>query len=69
MARKQSLPRDLPRLWTGEQLMQALGIQRKYPAQFLHRLRRKGLVRGIRVGNDFRYSETEVLRLLRGEVV
>lgn len=68
MPRQQSIPNDLPRLWTGAQLMQALGIHRKHPAQFLHRLRRNGLIRGIRIGNDIKYPECEVRRLLNGEV-
>lgn len=59
---------DLPRLWTGEELMAVLGIRRKHPASFLHRLRKNGLIKGVRVGNDYKYPEREVRRLLNGEV-
>ena len=63
MARK-----DLPKLLTGDEVMRAIGVTRKWPAAFLYRLRRKGLIRAIRVGGGYRYPEDSVRELLRGEV-
>lgn len=60
--------KDLPKLLTGDEVMRAIGVTRKWPAAFLYRLRQKGLIRAIRVGGGYRYPEDSVRDLLRGEV-
>lgn len=59
---------DLPKLLTGDEVMRAIGVTRKQPAQFLWRLRQKGLLRGIRFAGGYRYPKESVRALLRGEV-
>lgn len=60
--------KDLPKLLTGDEVMRAIGVTRKWPAAFLYRLRQKGLIRAIRVGGGYRYPEDSVRDLLAGKV-
>ena len=59
---------NLPKLLTGDEVMRAIGVTRKWPAAFLYRLRQKGLIRAIRVGGGYRYPEDSVRDLLAGKV-
>jgi len=45
-----------------------IGVKRKSPSNFLFGLRKKGLLKGVRLSNAFYYPESEVRRLLAGEV-
>jgi len=59
---------DLPKLLTGDEVMRAIGVTRKWPAAFLYRLRQTGRIRAVRVGGGFRYPIESVRELLSGKV-
>ena len=56
----------LPDLLTGEEVLEVLRLDPKDPVSCLGRLRRMGVLKGIRIGRAFRYTREEVLRLMEG---
>jgi len=69
MAREHSTHKETPpRLLSPAEAVRMIGVKRKSPSNFLFGLRKKGLLKGVRLSNAFYYPESEVRRLLAGEV-
>ena len=58
----------LPELLTPQEVNELLRMNWKNPYSCLARLCQKGVLKGVRVGNRFRYPRQEILRLMEGRL-